>query len=189
MKKHYVLPCLLLLVFQFCSCASRPRSAYELGPELQPEWHYEKDVIHLSFKADPQLNLDDGMPHTLHVCVYQLIDPNAFNQLANDNDGLYNLLECTLFDASVAASKSLIVRPGKDRFLSVDRAEGAKYVAIIAGYYFVQKERILRLLEIPVMIKRKGFMWHTRYAKPAPLNLEITLGSQQIQEVHPIEGD
>ena len=58
------------------SCA-----AQQLPP---PESEYEKDAIKINLKADPQLNLSAGKPHTLMACVYQLNDPNSFNQLAGD---------------------------------------------------------------------------------------------------------
>jgi len=82
------------------SCAAK-----QLPP---PESAYEEGAIKVHVKADPKLNLSDGKAHTLLVCVYQLKDPNALNQLSGDDDGLYRLLECGLFDASVAGAKRLI---------------------------------------------------------------------------------
>ena len=175
MKKYFQAICLLLVIFLVYSCASQP-----LPP---PEWRYEKEAIHIHINADSQLNLSEGMPHTLLICVYQLRDPNVFNQLAGDNDGLYKLLECGLFDASVTSSKRLIINPGQDSDLVLDRSEGSKYLAILAGYYLIQKERILRLLDIPVIVEKKGWIKRTKISKPGPLNIELTLGPQQIQSL------
>ena len=175
MKKYFEAVCLLLIIFLVVSCASQP-----LPP---PEWRYEEEAIHIHLKADSQLNYNQGIPHALLICVYQLRDPNVFNQLADHNDGLYKLLECDLFDASVTSSKRLIINPGQDSNFVLDRFEGCKYVAILAGYYLIQKERIIRMLDIPVIIERKG--WHklNKFSKPGPLNIEITLGPQQIQKL------
>ena len=173
MKKNIKILFLWLLAFGVCSCASRP-----LAP---PEWRYEKDAIQLHLKTDFQLNLHEGTPHTLLVCVYQLRDPNTFNQLAGDNNGLYKLLECGLFDASVAGSERLIIHPGQDLTFRLNRAEGAKYVAIVAGYYLLHKERIIRLFDIPVIVEKKGWIKRTKISKPSLLNIELTLGPQQIQ--------
>ena len=63
---------LLCAIFLTCSCASRS----DLSPS---EWVYEKNRIRLELKADHQLNMYEGSPHTLYLCVYQLKDPNAFN--------------------------------------------------------------------------------------------------------------
>jgi len=136
--KHYLKVMFLVMVSSIIyACASQPL--------LPPQWQYEKEAIKLHIKADPKLNLEEGTPHTLLVCVYQLKDPNAFNQLAGDDDGLYKLLECGLFDAAVATSKRLIARPGQDITLALDRAEGAKYLAVVAGYFTLQKDRMIRL--------------------------------------------
>jgi len=160
--KHYLKVMFLVMVSSIIyACASQPL--------LPPQWQYEKEAIKLHIKADPKLNLEEGTPHTLLVCVYQLKDPNAFNQLAGDDDGLYKLLECGLFDAAVATSKRLIARPGQDITLALDRAEGAKYLAVVAGYFTLQKDRMIRL--------RK------RIHKPGLLNIELILGQQQILSV------
>ena len=65
----------------------------------------------------------------------------------------------------------------------LDRAEGAKYVAIVAGYYLLVKERFVRVFDVPVVIDKKGFFKKTLTSKPAPLNLVVTLGPKQIQMV------
>ena len=110
----------LLLVLLVWSCAAK-----QLPP---PELEYEEAAIKIHVYADPKLNLSDGKPHTLLVCVYQLKDPNAFNQLAGDQEGLYRLLECGLFDASVVGAKKLIVQPGQNTTFNLDRAQGTAYV-------------------------------------------------------------
>jgi len=174
--KHYLKVMFLVMVSSIIyACASQPL--------LPPQWQYEKEAIKLHIKADPKLNLEEGTPHTLLVCVYQLKDPNAFNQLAGDDDGLYKLLECGLFDAAVATSKRLIARPGQDITLALDRAEGAKYLAVVAGYFTLQKDRMIRLFNIPVVVEEKGFIKRKRIQKPGLLNIELILGQQQILSV------
>jgi len=148
-----------------------------------PQWTYEKDAIKLRLEADPMLNLDDGKAHTLHLCIYQLKDPNGFNQLAGDESGLYKLLDCKLFDQGVAVSKRLIVNPGEKTTLVLDRAENAKYLAVVAGYYDIEKERITRLVEIPVVIEEKGFFSKEKKKKPGLLDIVLSLGPQQINKI------
>lgn len=175
MKKGLEKLSLLLFIFFVCSCASQP-----VAP---PEWQYEHEAIDIHVKADPQLNLYEGLPHTLLMCVYQLKDPNAFNQLTEDDDGLYKLLECSRFDASVVSSKSEIIHPGQNLTFALDRAEGAKYVAVVAGYYLLQKEGMTRLFDIPVIVEKKGWITRTEIARPGPLSIELRLGPQGIQKV------
>jgi len=166
---------LLLWVSLSWSCASAP-----VAPPS--EWRYEQGAVHVSLKADPQLNLYEGQPHTLLVCLYQLRDPNAFNQLTEDEDGLYKLLECSRFDSSVVSSKRLFVQPGETLTETLDRAEGARYVAVAAGYYVVRKEGMVRLYDVPWFVEKKGFLGRTNIAKPGPLTIDLVLGSEQIQE-------
>jgi type VI secretion system VasD/TssJ family lipoprotein len=166
---------LLALILILGGCASKP-----LPP---PEWGFEKEAISLHLVASPQLNLDEGTPHTLLVCVYQLKDPNGFNQLAGDVHGIYKLLECGLFDASVAASKRLIINPGQDLDLTLDRAAEAKHVAIVAGYYELVSDRIIRKFDIPVKVEEKGLIKRVKTARPGQLKIEVELGPQQIQRV------
>jgi len=173
LKRTIPVSILLLIAFLFYSCASK-----QLPP---PELGYEEKAIKIHVKADPQLNLSEGQPHTLLVCVYQLKDPNALNQLAGDHEGLYRLLECKLFDGSVAGAKGLIVQPGTTTTYNLDRAEGAKYVAVVAGYYFLSKERMVRLYEIPVVIEKKGFVRRSKMKKLDILEIEVKLGPQQIE--------
>lgn len=166
---------LLLIVFGTCSCGSK------IVVPTKPEMKYEEKAIKIHLKADSQLNLHKGTPHTLSICIYQLKNPNTFNQLADDDDGLYSLLECSLFDASVVGSKRLIIHPSEDKIHVLDRAEGAKYVAIVAGYYLLHKDRMVRFFNIPVLEIKKGWIKQTKTLKQGPLDIELVLGPQQIQ--------
>ena len=62
---------------------------------------------------------------------------------------------------------------------SLDRPEGAKYVGVAAGYYDLRKERAVRFFPIPVTEVKRG---STVVSEPGVLNLNLTLGPQQLQE-------
>ncbi len=155
-------------------------AAKQLPP---PQWTYEKDAIRMHIKADDKLNLDEGEAHTLLLCAYQLSDPNTFIQLSNDQDGLYKLLECSLFGDGAAASKRMIIQPGQDLNMTLDRAEGARYVAIVAGYYILEKDRMVKMVDVPEYTEKKGFVKKTKTRKPAPFNIDLVLGPQQITTI------
>jgi type VI secretion system VasD/TssJ family lipoprotein len=175
LKKNILLLVSLVFLLALSSCSKKV-----LPP---PQWGYEKDAIKLQIVADPMLNRDNGKAHTLYICIYQLKDPNGFNQLSGDQSGLYKLLDCKLFDAGVASSKRLIVNPGKDSTLMMDRAENAKYLAVVAGYYGIVKDRITRLVEIPVVIEEKGFFVKSKKQMPGLLDITLVLGPEQIDEI------
>ena len=155
-------------------------AAKQLPP---PQWTYEKEAIRMHIKADSKLNLDEGEAHTLLLCAYQLSDPNTFNQLSNDQDGLYKLLECSLFGDGSAAAKRMILQPGQDINMTLDRAEGARYVAVVAGYYILEKDRMVKMVDIPEYVEKKGFISKSKIRKPALLNIELILGPQQITTI------
>lgn len=171
--KRTVLVCFLLVPFLW-TCASAPQTV---------KWEYEKDAIELHLTVDKQLNYKDKKAHALVLCAYQLMSPNAFEQLAGSRDGLYKLLECQVFDpASVAVSKQIVANPGKDMVVKLDRAEGARYMALVAGYYALDRTKITRLYKIPEISERSGFLWLKKTYKPGPLTINLILGARELQD-------
>ncbi len=175
MKKLLAFASLIFLMTLYAGCAPKP-----LPP---PEFTFGKSAIQLQLKAAKDLNMYQGSAHTLLLCVYQLRDPNGFNQLTGDEDGLYKLLECSNFDASVTNVKRLIIQPGQEITFTLDRAEGTRYVGLVAGYSIMKKENMIRLLQIPIVVEKKGFIRTTKTQKPGVLQVTILLGPQGIKQV------
>ncbi len=148
--------------------AGRAPAGLEKPPSSIP---YEKESLVLNIKSDPQLNLYQGGPHTLALCVYQLRDPNAFNQMAEERNGFSKLMDCERFDPTVLQSKRLSIQPASERQYLMDRAEGARYLGIVAGYYYPpSRERVLRLYQIPA----------PGWGKSKKLVIDLNLGQRQI---------
>ena len=178
----------LLMIFLFVSCPSQPKPN---GPGV--EWpfgatfNYKEGAIKVHVKADSKLNLYEGDPNTLHLCVYQLRNPNTLNQMASNMDGLYQLLDqnCGFSDGSVAGSKALTVYPGETNTYVLDRAEGAKYVAFVAGYFSLENDRIMRLVRVPITFieKKTGLFKSVRIPQPDQLDANLILGPEQIQKI------
>ena len=164
--------------FLVLSCSSKTVPSV---PEVK--YGYEPDSIQLHLKADRRLNLFQNNSHSLSLCVYQLTDPNGFNLRIGEEEGLYELLECTRFDSSVATFKRLVIQPGEEVEKKMDRGEGAKYVAVVAGYFTLQRDRIHLLREVPVVIEKKGWFFRTKIHKPGVMNIDLLLGPQEIHEI------
>lgn len=159
-KILFVFSCIALL----CSCSSVSR---------RPDYGiYGIGAIQLRIKSDQDLNYYNGEPHTLRLCVYQLSSLNAFNQLREEKDGFSKLLECSSFDSSVTSSKPFVIYPGQDLNEVIDRAEGTKYIAFIAGYYKMQKDESIRNYQIPVGYFSK---------KPKKVQIDLYLGQDKIR--------
>lgn len=173
MRKIMLACCGLMVVFMISACSSAP-----LPP---PNYTFEEDAIIVNVTADPNLNRRDGKPHTLLICLYQLRDPNTFNQLSGDEAGLYRLLACSLFDGSVASARKLIIQPGEEKEIVLDRAQGASYVAVAAGYYLMQKEGMLRLYDVPIIVKRVSLFSSSKIQLPETLTISLKLGPENIE--------
>jgi predicted component of type VI protein secretion system len=91
---------------------------------------------------------------------------------------LPKLLDCNRFDPSVSYARRLVVQPNQEMTESVDRAEGAKFVGVVAGYYTLQKAESIRSYAIPVKE-------HTEHATlvqtPAKLHIDLYLGPHGIR--------
>lgn len=157
----------ILLVSLVSSCCSKSSI---VSP---PEWKHEKDALVLRFEGDQSLNLYQGKPHSLIVCVYHLKDLNGFKQLTDESGGLSKLLECSRFDNSVTYTKRLVLQPKQELKESHDRTEGAKYLGIVAGYYSLHKVHSVRSYQIPVSI----------FNNPKKLNINLHMGPEGIQEI------
>lgn len=189
MKSKLKLGSAVMILFVALSCSSklkwRPPEPDETYPT--PRQHYVEDAIQIHFKADDQLHLFGDLPHALHVCIYQLRDPNLFNRLTEQKDTFSELLgeNCGLSDSSVATSKPLTLLPGADETIMMDRGEGAKYVGIVAGYHSLDKKAAVRLLDIPVVVAKKssGCFKSSLVSKLDTMNIEVTLGPSEIENV------
>ena len=160
MKAFYKLLVVLFSAVFICSCSAT-------------KWSYEKDAINLHFTGDVALNQYQKQAHSLIVCAYHLKDLNGFNQLIDEKGGLERLLECNRFDTSVTYSKRLVVQPNQDMSENLSRTEDAKYLGIVAGYYSLKKEHVVRAYPIQVS-------WLNN---PKHLNVELYMGPEGIQEI------
>jgi type VI secretion system VasD/TssJ family lipoprotein len=178
---------IMILVLGLLGCSSKPKVVQPQLPITAdpgaPQWTYGSNAIRLQLRADQRLNLYDDQAHTLAVCLYQFTDPNNFNDLSKDQAGLLKLLKCEKSGADVAGVQRVIMQPGESRDLHLDRAEGAKFVGVVAGYYDLKAEKAALLLEIPIVVFKKGFIFTTKYQVPGQLDVQLNLGPTTISEV------
>ncbi len=167
---------LLFFLSFLSSCATSKKTDPADDPSLI--WGFGQKAIKISYRADKNLNLYDGQPHTILMCLYQMSNPNVFNELSRSEDGLTKLLQCSRFDQGVVSFMRVIVQPGDNKSLSLDRAEKAKWVGIVAGYYNLSPDMVSCLYEVPVTTEREWLV----LKKPIPGNLfiDLSLGSNKI---------
>lgn len=170
-----LLLCLLMLGLPGCSAPPDPKL-------LNPQWTYDPDGVKLRYKSDLRLNEYDREGHTVSLCIYQLSQPNAFNNLSKTRDGLLTLLECKSFDPTVVYQEHLFVEPGQDQLKIMDRAEGATYLAVVAGYNELNPQQSARIFKFPIEEETKGFFTSTTYRKPGKIFINLFLGPFGIQK-------
>ncbi len=132
----------------------------------------------MRLKSDNLLNLNEGTAHTLMIGLYQLRNTSMFNQLASNEDGIYQLLDCKPFDNSVTSVKRIFVHPDQDLTIVMDRLAGTKHIGLVAGYFTLQKNRMIRVIDIPVLIAE-----NKKSAHAGTMKLVVNLGSEQIAAI------
>lgn len=145
------------------------QAQYETPP---PPPSFKKQALTILINADRELNRYGGRAHTLFLCVYQLADPNGFNQLAQEKDGLAKLLDCTRFDASVANAKTYLVQPAAALSVILDRAEGTRFIGLATGYFGTGREK---MTELTPLLKGGD--------EGAPASISIELGPTELSRV------
>jgi type VI secretion system VasD/TssJ family lipoprotein len=172
MKPTLICISMLYLFLGLTGCAG--------GPVGLPQFSYQEKAVQINLRSDPKLHWHEGSPHTLMLCVYQLRDLNGFSQMSSTNEGLYQLLECRTSDPSMVTSNRVFIQPGDSSLLTYDRAEGTRYVGVIAGYFDMHEENMVRKAKIPVTLEVQGFFSRTEVSTPGPLNMDIRLGRNGI---------
>jgi type VI secretion system VasD/TssJ family lipoprotein len=144
------------------------------------QWTYGASAITIEVKPDPNLNVFNGQPHTLALGVYQTADPNSFISLLNDPTSIGKLFASGYASAGALSFTRYIVDPGKPKTITVDRAQSAKYVGIVAGYYKLDPQHTARLFQVPVIIKTEGWVIKNRTALPGNVVVTLLLGTEQL---------
>ncbi len=186
------LPAALLFfaLWLFCAggCSSTPPpvpAGSLVTPAASPDgmlWNFAPDAIVLHIKAGMDLNFVDEQAHTLKLCMYQLEKTEAFNDLARTGEGLARLMQCDRFDPSVRDMSSRIVTPGMVESRVYNRAEGARHVAVVAGYSKLEPGLVSRIWDVPAARREDGLLfWKTTYYYPGPLEMMVLLGPSSLQ--------
>jgi type VI secretion system VasD/TssJ family lipoprotein len=158
-------------------CASQPPAPSPRKQAIaEVKWDFEKNAISVEINADERLNDFENEAHTLLLGVYQLADPAAFYKLSADSDAMASSLERGTAGDGFIDLQRFVVTPGGQAVVNVDRAQKAKYVGLVAGYYRMDAPRAARLFEIPLTIDTKGVFTTTYAAAPATLALRLKLG-------------
>ncbi|MBE0617854.1 MAG: type VI secretion system lipoprotein TssJ [Proteobacteria bacterium] len=142
-KRKWGLLAVLVLSFGLGACAG------SAPVRVECDYGYQKDAIAFDLVASPDLNRFNNQAHTVILVFYALSDPNSFNQLLESSEGLGRLLEGKRFDPSALSTRQIVVQPGENKQLVMDRVQGTRYVGVVGGFYNQQAQAFSRLYSIP----------------------------------------
>ncbi len=164
---------LLFIVILTCGCAS--------SVVAPVKWSLQEEGIILRLYADNKLHSEVGNVKPLNFIIYQLTTPGSFDKLAESKTGLYKMLKCKKFDQSVAAVKKIKIAPGSQSIYKIDRAEGVSHIGVIAGYNAMDRNKVTRIFDVPVYVKKKSPFSSARKLVPGKLNFRLIIGSDKIE--------
>ena len=175
------------------SCASEPT---ELTVE-EEEWVYEIRAIEMVIKAPSDLNSVRGRPHSLALGVFQMNDPNTFRGLSVSQTGAVELMQKGQIDESIVNFQQITVRPGEQKKVSINRAQTAKYIGVIAGYFQMNPKTDVQIFPIPVRAIKRGLVERAlafasliadeAKAIPGKLNIFVDLGRTGSKQIISVE--
>lgn len=168
---------LLMVATLVGACATEKKS--DAPPEAVLS--FKKDGIRIDVKAAPDLNTYNDQAHTLVVVVFQLEDPNKFNQILQDKDGVGKLFDPASLEGSALGRKQLVVQPGDETKVYLDRAKGARYLGLVAGYYKNDSKNSGRLLPLK-LIRDTSFIAPKGQPDPAESQVNLSLGREGITD-------
>lgn len=171
-----------------CGGSKPPPKPYEVPQKAESpqavKWGYAPRALTLNLNADAELNSHEGFSHNLVLCIFQLSEPSVFEELAANEGGIRKLLACDRFDKSVVHYERRFVNPGSNATLSLDRAEGAQFLGVAAGYYDLQPGLVTRTWQFPLKVDQEGMLfWKSDVYSPGTLTMDLLLGPISIQRM------
>mgnify|MGYP006290430131 CR=1 FL=1 len=148
----------------------------------QARWPHAPAEISIAVTADSALNLHEEQPHTLMLAVVQLADDgvDAFGALTADAQGLRDWLASPSPSPGFLRINRFVLLPGMRAILDVDRVQNCHHVGLVLGYYGLDAATATRLFPLTLRLRRHGWLVKTWTAGPAPLQLELLLGTRAI---------
>lgn len=157
-------------------------------PPLPPGYDFGKNALVIHVKTAKEILPSRGSEALLSLCVHQLNETGAFERYADEPLGLETLKECVLMPPGGVCVKELGIRPGQDYTFVLDRAEGSRFVGLVAGYAGLGESATVRLFEIPVIEIKKGWMLR-RSLQETDLVIRLTLGPAGIESAETASHD
>lgn len=171
---------LLLIVggLTLFGCSTPGGLSEEDQAKLRADWAYQADGIKLKVTSSDDMNSWDGEAHTVVLGVIQMDDPTEFQRISGDRTALLQLInEGRAPVWSVQLSRYVLNLGVKTATMLVERAQKAKHLGIVAGYYHFDVSQGVKFFSIPLKVTEEdsGYV-----ARPVQVKIELHFGRQQI---------
>lgn len=193
--------CLCLSFFAFGNSISYAKKKEKLPPGTMPmtpastpqdiTWTFEKNAISLHIESTENLNTVNNEAHTVSLCIYQSPDSNTLQALAQSEEGIKELLQCKSIPPDRLQATQLYIQPQTTQDIKMDRAENAKFIAVVAGFNQLSSQNCFAIFPFPVHTetKRKMLIKKETFYYPAKLEarIDLTTDSVQLQGVENVQ--
>lgn len=143
-------------------------------------WNLEQNGVRLLVETADDLNRQKDLPLGLTMCVYQLRDFAALQHMALTPKGIDALLNCSMDTGKdVVSAREWTLQPGQTLEVTMDRAESARYMAVVAGFAHLRPELCFAVQPFPLHQESQGF-WRTKVYSAAPVDVLIRLSAESI---------
>lgn len=141
---------------------------------------YADNAIKVDLKALPMLNAFHQQPNSCTVLIVQSQHREELERLVNNAVLIHHLFTGDGAINGVLKLDRYVMMPGQHVSLHIDRAEQARYVALIAGYYPEPDASRARIFPVPVKVTHTGIFSQRWQARLIPLDIFATLGRDAI---------
>lgn len=186
LRLFFVSVCLMGLLVGCGSPAPKPIEVLPPSPSETPEgvvWAFSPNAIRVFIDATLDANAVGNDSHAVSLYLYQAADKEALVQKAKTRKGLQELLEGRSAPPETVSMTHLYIQPGHQSIFLLDRAEGAKFFAVVAGFDSLEPAACFAVTPIPVrqFRDRSFLLLSTTLYNAAPLDAKIFINNQKMQ--------
>lgn len=186
--QHTLALCLVALLLGACSSPPPQEVVYPPTPASSPDkvvWYNMPGALNMNIEVSPDVNFADGQAHAINLCIMQSQVKDPLVNQAASSQGIIELLQCKTKAPEIISANMHSLQPGEEKFIPADRKEGARFVAVVAGYDELAPEKSFAILPFPVAqdSHRAGFLYLSKeytYAA-APMDVHIFLGKTALE--------
>ncbi len=177
--------CFVLL----CACGDDPPKPADSLPPPTPvespeqiKWGYMPNGVDVLIVARDDINIVGDVNHAVLVKLLQVASQEGLVALAATQEGIRLLLEGTPQSAGILLTRQLYVQPASQVELKIDRAEGARYLAVVVGFDSLEPQKCFAISPFPIH-QDTEWAWYgipTDVYSPGLLDARIFLTEQQV---------